>query len=175
VVLDHDVLKTALLDAGLPAGAGDPVTDPEDLGSGPGGAGAAAYAVAFSIAAGLLADGRDVVLDSPCYYLTVLRDGQAVARGAGACYLYVECVTEDLGELARRLAARPGRRSQCRDLAPASAAPAPVSGEELFRAWMAGMRRPGQGYLRLDTSRPVAETVASAVAFVDAEMGGSGR
>ena len=170
VVLDHDVLKSALAAAGLPPGHGDPVTDPEDLAATAGaGAGLAAYAVAFGLAGDLLAAGRDVILDSPCYYDRLLTDGQALAAAAGARYRYVECVLADLGLLAARLRHRRALASQCRDLddGPVAAGDEQAgAGPDLFRTWAAGMHRPPSGWLRVDTSRPVAECTQAVLRFL---------
>jgi predicted kinase len=192
VILDHDVIKSALIDGGLPAGHGDPRTDPEGLGRSVAGAGQAAYEVAFALAAGLLAGQTSVVLDSPCYYDGLLRRGQRLAGRSGATYRYVECVTDDLTEVERRLRDRPPLPSQCAGLA-AAGGPADdmsgeevsgqelsgqelsgeelsgqvLSGEELFRCWIAGMRRPANGGLRVDTGRPPAICAAEVLAYLE--------
>ena len=41
------------------------------------------------------------------------------------------------------------------------------SGAEVFRDWIDNMKRPDSGYLRIDTARPIAECVESALAFLD--------
>jgi predicted kinase len=171
VVLDHDVVKSALLAAGVAAGGGDPVADPEDFAGGAV-AGPVAYRVAFAVAQRWLGAGRSVVLDSPCYYPQVLAGGQAVAHRAGVPYHYVECVVTDLAEVARRLRSRQPLPSQCTDLAPAGpvpgggVGPGPPTGEELFRAWADGMCRPAEGALRVDTARPPDLCVAEVIALL---------
>jgi predicted kinase len=177
VVLDHDTIKTALIDSGMPPGHGDPLTDPEGLGGAPGGAGQAAYEIAFALANSWLTAQVSTVLDSPCYYEWLLRRGQRLAHAVGATYRYVECVNNDLAELERRLRDRPHLRSQCTGLAPPESHGSEVDGgevdgRELFRAWAAGMRRPAAGYLRVDTGRPTRECVAAVLAYLDPPAAG---
>src|SRR2546423_608664 len=90
-VIDHDVTKSALLAADVPAAI----------------AGRASYAVLDALAQHLLAQRHSVIFDSPCFYEELLERGQRLARQAGAQYRYIECVVEDLHELDRRLRTRP--------------------------------------------------------------------
>jgi len=155
VVLDHDVIKSALLESGVPFDA----------------AGKASYEVAHVLARSLLGQGLSVVLDSPCYYQMLLDRGMKLAAEMGARYRYVECVTEDLDEIRRRLRARVPLRSQCVDIDPApgdhTRRAQVASGEELFRDWIRKMKRPSHSYLRVDTSRPVADCLAEVFAFLE--------
>lgn len=151
-VLDHDVTKSALLGAGVEAVAGH-----------------ASYQVLLALARSLLDQGVSVVLDSPCYYQELLDAGLSMAADTGACYRYVECATEDLADLTRRLRDRPRLRSQVQDLAAASARSAGgemLSGEELFREWIRNMKRPAHSYLRVDTSRPLGDCLPTVFAFL---------
>lgn len=153
VVLDHDILKSALLEDGVPW----------EL------AGRSSYQASRALAKSLLGQGLSVVLDSPCFYQQLLDEGLRLARETGACYRYVECVTEDLAEISRRLRSRTPLRSQRADLGLASADLAggeTVSGEELFREWMRNMKRPPHSYLRVDTSCPLADYLPEVLAFL---------
>jgi predicted kinase len=64
VVLDTDVVKSALLSRDLGVHA----------------AGPASYGVVLALAADLLAQGHQVVIDSPCRYPALLKSGQEVAE-----------------------------------------------------------------------------------------------
>ena len=153
VVLDHDVTKSALLEAGLA----------------PGVAGRASYLTLRALVRSVLNQGISVVLDSPCYYQELLDAGLRMAEEAGACYRYVECVVEDLAELRRRLQHRSPQQSQIVDLTGARATDeGPFAGEELFREWIRNMKRPSHSYLRLDTSRPLVECLPLVFDFLDA-------
>lgn len=96
VVVDTDVLKSALLGTGVP----------------PGVAGRATYAAALGLARDLLDQGRSVVLDSPCRYQDLLDSGLAIARDAGVRYGFVELWAEDVSILLARLEGRSPRLSQ---------------------------------------------------------------
>jgi predicted kinase len=153
-ILDHDVIKSALLNGGVPFDA----------------AGRGSYQTAHAIAKSLLGQGLSVILDSPCYYQALLDNGMRLAEEVGGHYRYIECVTEDFAEIRRRLRTREPLRSQCVDL---DAAPGDdtrraqfASGEEMFRAWIRNMRRPAHSYLRVDTSRSVTDCMAEIVAFL---------
>jgi predicted kinase len=155
VVLDQDVIKSALLDADVPF----------DI------AGKAAYETAHALARSFLDQRRGVVLDSPCYYQVLLDKGLELSATAGARYRYIECVVEDLEEIRRRLATRMPLRSKCADLGPAPGDQARRShgatGEELFRDWIRDMKRPSHSYLRIDTARPLAACMAEVFTFLE--------
>jgi len=153
--LDHDVVKTALLDAGIP---GDQ-------------AGKASYKAVLALAEDLLSQGKDVIIDSPCLYQDLLEAGQAAATRRGAAYRYIECVVDDLDVLEARLHGRGARRSQRPSMAQGpDGAPATDDGPALFRRWAASMARPEHGLLILDTSGDFEGCVQRALAFLDADQ-----
>jgi len=89
-------------------------------------------------------------------------------------YRYIECIVEDMEVLNGRLQGRPALRSQRLSVeAPPRdyVADGGPSGAELFRYWLAGMKRPEGNYLRLDTSRQLWECVEEAVAFLGMKEG----
>jgi predicted kinase len=154
VALDHDVVKSAVLDGG----------GTFDL------AGPMSYRVIFALADQFLAQGHGVIVDSPCLYDELLRRGQDLADRHRVPYRYIECVTDDIELLDQRLRSRPPLRSQRpsvylppRDLG----AGHDETGAALFRDWMAQMKRP-ERYLRLDTTRALRSCVDEAMAFLDA-------
>lgn len=138
IVLDKDLFKSALLDAGIGADA----------------AGPAAYGVYFAVAATLLAQHRSLVLDNPVFWPDALAHSRRVAAAAGARYRMIECVCPDQRELARRLQSRDAMPSQPRtplDLAQYPGAAAVTAGAER---------------LTLDTTRPFHQILAEALAYV---------
>jgi predicted kinase len=156
VAVDHDVIKSALLAAGCQF---------EE-------AGAASYGVLLAVVEELLGQGQQVVVDSPCYYQELLVAGQELAGRFGLRYRYVECVTADLAVLDQRLRARVPLRSQrpSVDTPPVDLPADPGStGAALFEEWIAHMKRPAGGYLRLDTTKPLDECVRRLRAFLDAD------
>jgi predicted kinase len=152
VVIDHDVTKSALLEASVPVAI----------------AGAASYQVLNAMARHLLHQGYNVIFDSPCLYVELLERGQELARAADAHYRYIECVVADLDELDRRLRRRPRMPSQLAGvrIAPTEGSGKAQSGDDMFRNWSANMKRPNTDYLVLDTTRPVEVCVEAAIAYV---------
>ena len=152
-VLDVDVVKSALLDAGISYAE----------------VGAASYRTVLALAGDLLATSCSVIIDSPCRYDELLVGGQRLAERHQAGYRYLECFADDLSLLDRRIQERPALRSQRPSVA-ASPVDAPDHGGDgtvMFREWIHQMKRPDAGYLRLDTSRPVDVCVQEAIAFLD--------
>ncbi len=159
VVLDHDVVKSALLEAGVPWSD----------------AGRASYQTLQMLAKSLLDQDRSVVLDSPCFYQDLLNAGLRIAEETGACYRYVECVVDNFSEIDRRLRGRTSLRSQraALDAPPASfSSVEAVLGEDLFHEWINNMKRPPHSYLRVDTSKPLSEYLPQVFTFL-AECNGN--
>jgi predicted kinase len=152
VVIDHDVVKSTLLAADLPSAL----------------AGSVSYQVLGAMAQHLLRQGCHVIFDSPCYYQELLERGQQLAQAAGATYLYIECLVEDLDELNRRLQTRSRHRSQVAGvyLLPPNGSGETGPGKELFQEWIANMKRPKSDYLVLDTTRPFAECLEEAMKYI---------
>lgn len=153
VVIDHDVTKSALLVAAVPA----------DL------AGRASYGVLDALARHLLQQGHSVIFDSPCFYQELLERGQKLGQEAQVNYCYIQCVLSDLVELDRRLRNRERLPSQ---LAGVNIPPTAGSGkatidQDVFRDWIANMKRPANPYLTLDTQQPVEFCVQRAITYIE--------
>lgn len=154
-VLDLDVVKSALLDAG---------TGWDD-------AGRTAYQVMFALAEDLLRGGRPVIVDSPSRWELIPERGQQIAAGVGVPYLMIECQCPDEAELARRLASRPRHRSQLRGLDEPAA--------EATANWIAEARGhavhttigPVGGWLVVDTTRTPDECLAEVLGYLPAALG----
>ena len=152
VVVDTDVLKSALVDGGVA------VTD----------AGRPTYLAALAMAEDLLAQGRSVVIDSPCRYPALLSTGRDIARGAGVRYAFIELWAADLSPLLARLDARTPRVSQV------ASATRPVPGTEwelgtpeaTLRAWQSLLVRPDEDWLRLDAEQPEASILTDALSYL---------
>lgn len=151
VVLDYDVVKTALLDADVSWGR-----------SGPG-----AYNVLYALAGELLTSGRSAIVDSPCHYEMIPVRGAAIADAHHAGYRFIECVCDDLAELRRRLTSRTPYRSQMRNLnqmSPDADAPIPARrvGEHRWHTY-----GPDGGHLVVDTSAPVEQGLQAAIGYIE--------
>ena len=152
VIIDHDITKSALLGAEIPADT----------------AGRASYEILNALARHLLGQGHSVIFDSPCFYENLLHRGQRLAQEFGANYRYVECRLDDLDELDRRLRTRPRHPSQVAGVyaSPTAGSGKTQSGPEVFRHQIANMKRPQSDYLVLDTSRPVEVCLTEALAYI---------
>ena len=152
VVLDSDVVKSALLRREVPLAA----------------AGGATYAVILDVAAHLLAQGHDVLLDSPCRYRELLVSGQQIAAGVGVPYRFIELWAEDISSVLPRLDQRRPRISQV------ASSSRPVEGSEwefgtplaTLSAWQDQLLRPSENWLRLDAARPVDVNLAAATTYL---------
>jgi predicted kinase len=157
VVIDHDVTKSALLEANVPLAL----------------AGSASYQVLRAIAQHLLLQGCNVIFDSPCFYQELLEKGQQLAQAVGAVYLYLECRVEDLNELDRRLRTRTRHPSQVAGVSfPLTDSSGKTqSSNEIFKEWIENMKRPDSGYLVLDTMRPLEVCIAEAMRYIERSRG----
>ena len=152
VVVDTDVLKSALVEGGVPvADTGRPT-----------------YLAALALADDLLAQGRSVVLDSPCRYPSLLDAGRDIARAAGVRYAFIELWAADATSVLARLDSRSPRISQV------ASATDPVPGtawelgtpEATLRAWQSQLVRPDGDWLRLDADRSAQANLDDALAYL---------
>lgn len=152
LVIDHDVTKSALLDANVPVSI----------------AGGASYQVLNAMARDLLLQGFSVIFDSPCFYIELLERGQRLAQEAGAVYRYIECQVADIDELDRRLQTRLRLPSQLAGVRaqPTEGSGKTETGDAVFRDWIANMKRPSGGYLILDTTQPFKQCLDAALAYI---------
>lgn len=152
VIIDHDVTKSALLDAAV---------DPQV-------AGRASYAVLAALADDLLQQGHTVIFDSPCFYTELLENGQRLAQKVGAVYGYIECVVSDLAVLDARLRARQKRTSQVTAVYQTitDGSGQQWSGENLFQEWIVHMKRPQTRTLTLDTTQPIDICLEQAITYL---------
>ena len=152
IVLDHDVLKSALLENGVETQK----------------AGGVSYGSLRAMAGSILDQGFSVILDHPCYYEQILQGGLQLAQRTGAVYRYIECVIDDLDEIRRRLKHRASLASQLDDIAvPDQYWDQSSSGAELFKKWMRDMKRPTHSYLKIDTSLPLPQCLETVWTFLD--------
>ena len=141
VVVDLDVIRSAVLDGGVSIEA----------------SGRVAYPVMFSLARSLLDQGVSVVIDSPCGYDEILATGRAIADGRGIAYKYVESHTDDLTLIDHRLTSRIPLRSQRRGISvhAVDAGDADTDGDQLFQTWLQRTKRPVDDYLQVDAAKPI--------------------
>ena len=150
VVIDSDVVKSALLESGVAWAQ----------------AGAGGYAVLFALADDLLAQGTSVIIDSPSHYPNIPARGIAIAQRHGVPYRFIECTCADEIELERRLLARAPRRSQMRGLGepPPDAGGQPSPAKRISKhLWETC--RPPEGYLSVDTALPLETYLGTVLSF----------
>lgn len=153
VVVDTDVLKSALVDGGVAV---------ED-------AGRPAYGAALALSADLLAQERGVVFDSPCRYPELLASCHDVAREAGVRHAFIELWASDASALLPRLDARTPRISQV------ASSTDPVPGTvwefgtpvDTLREWQSQLVHPERDWLRIDAGKPMDANIAEALAYLD--------
>ncbi|OBT69529.1 hypothetical protein VE03_01059 [Pseudogymnoascus sp. 23342-1-I1] len=136
VVIDHDVLRSTLLES--------------DLQLGP--AAKHAYQLQWALAQDVMKQGLSVIIDSTCNFQVVLDRGSELAKQQGYHYWYVECQVQDVDLLDRRLRSRDSMTSQRTgvDCAPAAAVAAGGVGEiedsrATFKRWIENPCRPEDG------------------------------
>jgi predicted kinase len=155
VAVDYDVVKSAVLEAG--------VVDVD-------GSAKAAYEVMYALARHMLAQGHPVILDSPCFWPVIVNTGLEIASAHDAGYRYIECQISDRKLLDERLSRRPRLRTHRRgvDLPPVDLGDELVDGEALYRGWTDRIHRPPDNYLQLDMRRPLAEVLPEVDAYLKA-------
>lgn len=156
VIVNSDVVKSTLLDAGIEWKL----------------AGPAAYQTLFSLADDLLGQGHSVILDSPSHYGYIPESGGRIARQHGCSYRFIELACGDLGELRRRMAERIPRRSQM----PGLDQPPPDSGVNFSGAARTGTHQwhthgPAGGHLTLDTTEPFGKYLQQALDYLSTQGG----
>jgi predicted kinase len=138
LVLDKDIVKSALLRAGVS----------EDV------AGPASYEAYHGVAASLLEQGYSVVLDNPIYWAVSQERSLQRATEAGAVYVMIVCEYRDRDELMRRLKDRDAMASQPRK---------PL----VLEQYLGAVDTAYEPRLVLDTTRPLVDLVDEAVTYVE--------
>ncbi|WUJ74404.1 AAA family ATPase [Kribbella soli] len=153
VVVDLDVIRSAVLDGGVSIEA----------------SGRVAYPVMYSLARSVLDQGLSVVIDSPCGYDEILETGRTIADERGVAYKYVESHTDDLTLIGQRLSSRTPLRSQRRGISvhAVDAGDADADGEQLFQVWLQRTKRPADGYLRVDAAKPIDIILTEVETYLD--------
>ena len=146
VVIDHDVVKSALLRAS------DKITLDSKS------AGHISYQMDWAIIDSLLSQGHNVILDSPCLYEATVQMGISLAEKHHAKYKYVECYLNDMEEIDRRLQARRAMPSQIKQVASA----------EVFQRSIDASKKPSElTHLVVDSSQPLEKYLQVVLAYLE--------
>lgn len=145
VIIDHDVVKSALLNS-----LNNASIDPKE-------AGGIAYDIDWALIDFHLASGYDVILDSPCLYEEMVEKGTALTSKHGAKYKYVECILDDFNEVNRRLKSRERMPSQIKE----------VKSEAGFRHTVENSKKPAVKIHTVDTSRSLQEYIEDVINYIN--------
>lgn len=149
VVIDHDVVKTGLIE-GL---------ELEELKVDPKRVGGAAYHMEWSLVDFYLSQGHSVILDSPCLYEVMVDKGTALADKHNVKYKYVECVLNDIHELNYRLRHRERMITQI--------GPVDIP-EERWQEVINRARKPSHlKCMKVDSSQPVDHYIGDVLLYIN--------
>jgi adenylate kinase family enzyme len=144
VLIDHDIVKSALLEA---------IESDIDNSL----AGKISYNIDWSLIEFHLSQGRDVILDSPCLYDELVNKGTNLSNKYNAKYKYVECYIDDLKEINFRLKNRERMASQIIE----------ITSEEAFRYTIENSKKPTNiKCLLVDTSKPLENYVQNVLEYL---------
>jgi len=144
IIIDHDVVKTALLESI------DVEVDPKL-------AGKISYNIDWSLIESFLSQGQKVIFDSPCLYEEMITKGTALANKYNVPYKYVECYLDDFDEINLRLKNRESKISQIKE----------VKSIEGFRFTIENSKKPDHHKcLVVDTSQPLDSYIQEVLEYI---------
>ncbi|MGH0425997.1 AAA family ATPase [Bacillus pretiosus] len=134
VIVDHDVLKSALLQSLEMKGVESTIV------------GGVSYDIEWALINSYLEQGHSVILDSPCLYEGMVEKGIKLSNKHGVKYKYIEYYLNDMEEINHRLQTRKRMASQI----------GKVDSEVAFKKWLNGSKRPSNTeYLIVDSDKPL--------------------
>jgi predicted kinase len=146
VVIDHDIVKSALLENW------DWQTDHKAVGG-------LSYSIEWAMIDFHLSLGHSVILDSPCFYTATLEKGEGLAMKHQALYKYIECYLPDWSVINDRLKRRERMPSQITH----------SQSEEGFMRQVENSKRPLDGSaLIVDSSQPLDSYLPKVIAYLTA-------
>lgn len=148
VIIDHDVVKTALLES---LHSVDLVIDSKV-------AGKISYDIDWSLIDFHLSNNHKVILDSPCLYSGLLERGLSLAKKHSVKYKYVECYLNDIETINYRLKNRERMLSQIQQ----------ASSVEGFNKAVNCSKRPSDSnYLVVDSSKPLEIYISDVIQYIN--------
>lgn len=140
IILDVDVIKTAMIESGV---------DSNIVAN-------ASYNTLFSLCDYYLSLNRNVIIDTPCYYIETLDNGMNLVKKHNAEYRYIECRLDDLEETNKRLTSRERKSSQY-----ASA------NEDVFYKYLDQSKRPKNTEpMIVDSSLPISSYIQDVIKYI---------
>ncbi|MEH7456128.1 AAA family ATPase [Bacillus sp. JJ1127] len=145
IVIDHDIVKTALLESFE--------TNQIETNR----TGGISYDVEWALIDFHLSLGHSVILDSPCLYTEMVEKGEMLSKKHRVTYKYVECYLDNMKEINNRLKIRERMISQIEK----------VESEEGFKKWLDGSKRPSDfTYLIVDSGQPLEDYVDEVMTYI---------
>lgn len=144
VIIDHDIVKSALLQS-----IHDAYIDPKV-------AGGIAYNIDWALIDFHLASGHSVILDSPCLYEEMVEKGSALTQKHQVKYKYVECILNDFKEINRRLTSRERLVSQIEE----------IKSEAAFQHTVQNSKRPPINVCTVETNQPLEDYIEEVIDYI---------
>ena len=127
-VLDRDLIKAKMLETGL---------NNDDASS-------LSYDLLYELVDIYLSKKQSVIIDTPCYYMNIIKTGQSLAENHNCLYRYIECKVDDFKIIEHRLRTRERLISQIKK-----------KKKEHFDKHREHICYPDSSYLILDTSQAI--------------------
>ncbi|MEI5905738.1 AAA family ATPase [Bacillus spongiae] len=146
IVLDHDIVKTAMIEALNEKGM-----DSKEMGQ-------VSYSIEWALVDFHLSQGHSVILDSPCFYVEGVEKGLSLSKKHNVKYKYVECYLNDVNEIDRRLHQRKRMISQIEK----------VVSKDAFHHWVNNSKKPSDvKCLVVDTKKPLESYIHKVVDYLN--------
>jgi len=146
VIIDHDIVKTALLQS----------IEESSIDSNH--AGKISYTIDWSLIDFHLSMGYNVIFDSPCLYEEMLEKGTSLAEKYNAKYKFIECYLNDFHQINERLKNRERMISQIKE----------IKSEEAFQFTIENSKRPSESnYLVVETGLPIGNYIEEVMIYIN--------
>lgn len=146
VIIDHDIVKSALLKS-LESSNVESNT-----------AGKISYDIEWAMIDFHLSQGHSTILDSPCFYDEMVDRGISLAVKHNSSYKYVECYLKDMSEIQSRLKKRRRMISQINE----------VASEKAFFEWVEKSKKPTEfECLRVDSGMPIESYIEEVILYIN--------
>ena len=146
IIIDHDIIKSALLNS----------LDESHIDGKL--AGEISYNIDFSLVDFYLAQGKNVILDSPCLYEEMVEKGIDISSKYNADYKYIECYVSDFVEINNRLKKRVRKISQISE----------VHSEDIFLTTLNNSKKPpDKKCFIVHTTDPVHTYIEDVIAYIN--------
>lgn len=146
VIIDHDIVKSALLSS----------IDSNSVELNV--AGKISYDIEWAMIDFHLSQGHSTILDSPCFYEEMVDRGIGLSVKHNCSYKYVECYLKDINEIQSRLKKRRRMISQIHN----------VASEKAFFEWVEKSKKPSEvECLRVDSSKPIESYIEEVILYIN--------